>query len=60
MQLGLVPELKDNPEEVIAAIVPVAQLHARRDSDIEIIEPSLTVVDISSDVAPLDPPNIVN
>ena len=39
--LGLVPELKDNPEEVIAPIVPVAEPDAHRDSDLEIIEPSI-------------------
>ena len=38
--LGLVPELKDNPEEVIAPIVSVPQPDADRDSDCMIIDSS--------------------
>ena len=58
--LGLVPELKDNPEEVIAPIVPVAEPDAHRDPSIEIIEPSCDIIYLPSDAAPVDPPDIVN
>ena len=52
--LGLVPELKDNPEEVIAPIVPVPQPDAHRDPSIEILEPSQVIVYLPSVPAHVD------
>ena len=54
--LGLVPELKDNPEEVIAPIVSVPQPDAHRDSesDCVIIEPSAEIIFLSSVPAHVD------
>ena len=58
--LGLVPELKDNPEEVIAPIVPVAEPYDYSDPSIEILEPSQVIVYLPSVPAHVDPGAIDN
>ena len=40
LALGFTTEIKSNPEEVIAPIVPVAEPDAHHDPSIEFIEPS--------------------
>ena len=54
--LGLVPELKDNPEEVIAPIVSVPQPDADRDSesDCVILDPSSDIIFLPSVPAHVD------
>ena len=58
--LGFTTEIKSNPEEVIAPIVPVAVPDADRDSDCEIIEPSVDIIFLPSVPAHVDPGAIEN
>ena len=53
--LGFTTEIKSNPEEVIAPIVPVAEPDAHHDSSIEFIEPCCQIIFLPSVPAHVDP-----